>query len=70
MAVSFPCLQQIKSVACGRAHSLIVSEKGLVFAMGDNSMGQLGIPSTLSINQNESLHLIRELAPSSGKCVT
>ena len=36
-------IKQIKMVACGRAHTLIMSGDGELFTFGDNSLGQLGI---------------------------
>ncbi|KAF8785979.1 Protein RCC2 like protein [Argiope bruennichi] len=35
----------IISAACGRAHTLFLSERGIVYATGDNKMGQCGIGS-------------------------
>lgn len=45
--VSFEHLREIKSVACGTAHTLIVSELGQVYAFGDNADGQLGVSSSV-----------------------
>ena len=39
IAIKLDSINMIKSIACGRAHTLIVSEAGLVFALGDNSFG-------------------------------
>ena len=36
----------IKQVACGQMHTLAVTNKGLVFAWGDNTKGQLGLGSS------------------------
>ena len=36
-------IKQIRMVACGRAHTLIVSSENELFTFGDNSLGQLGI---------------------------
>ena len=33
----------IKQVACGQMHTLAVTDKGFVFAWGDNMTGQLGL---------------------------
>ena len=33
----------IVSIACGRGHTLFLSDKGVVFACGENKMGQLGL---------------------------
>ena len=47
VAVSLSLVGRIKSIACGKAHTLLVSEHGsAVFAMGDNTYGQLGFPTT------------------------
>ena len=46
-AVRLPQLNCIKSVACGRAHTLLLSGSSQVFAMGDNSLGQLGVDSAM-----------------------
>jgi len=35
---------QVKQVACGEAHSLILTTTNQVFALGENSHGQLGLP--------------------------
>ncbi|EKX52989.1 hypothetical protein GUITHDRAFT_56483, partial [Guillardia theta CCMP2712] len=37
---------QIKSVAAGDVHSLLLSAGGRIIAFGDNSWGQLGLPET------------------------
>lgn len=39
IAITLSQVSSIKSVACGRSHTLIVNDAGLVFAMGDNSYG-------------------------------
>jgi alpha-tubulin suppressor-like RCC1 family protein len=36
----------IKSISCGRRHSLLLSSKGIIYACGNNECGQLGIPNT------------------------
>ena len=36
-------IKQIKLVACGRAHTLIVSIDNELYSFGDNSLGQLGV---------------------------
>ena len=36
----------IKQVACGQMHTLAVTSKGLVFAWGGNTKGQLGLGSS------------------------
>eukprot|EP00117_Sycon_ciliatum_P024625 scpid45440/ scgid20626/ Protein RCC2; RCC1-like protein TD-60; Telophase disk protein of 60 kDa len=40
-----PGFQKIKvrQAACGRGHTLVLTESGLVFAFGDNKAGQLGL---------------------------
>ena len=44
VAIRLPTsIKKIKSVACGGSHTLILSQSGSVFAMGDNSFGQLGL---------------------------
>lgn len=35
--------QKIISAACGKGHTLFLNDKGVVYAAGDNKMGQLGI---------------------------
>ncbi len=35
--------QKITMVSCGRAHSMVVNEKGQVFAWGAGEGGQLGL---------------------------
>ena len=47
IAIKLRQISKIRSVACGAAHTLIVSELGLLFAMGDNSFGQLGLSNAL-----------------------
>lgn len=39
---------KIKSAATGKGHTLFLSEDGVVYAVGDNKMGQLGIGSQSS----------------------
>ena len=46
-AIMMNLVGKIKSVACGDAHTLIASESGYVFAMGDNTYGQLGMSPDL-----------------------
>ena len=41
--VKLGSVRQLKLVACGRAHTLMVSENGILYSMGDNSYGQLGV---------------------------
>jgi len=36
--------QSVKQVDCGKKHTLLVDESGSLFAAGDNSQKQLGIP--------------------------
>jgi E3 ubiquitin-protein ligase MYCBP2 len=36
-------ITQIKQVACGIAHALIVDQRGLLYSIGSNEYGQLGI---------------------------
>ena len=44
MAISLRGITKITSIACGKAHTLIVTEMaGDVYAMGDNTYGQLGV---------------------------
>jgi alpha-tubulin suppressor-like RCC1 family protein len=42
--VSFDAIKNLLFVACGHAHTIMVSELGQTFAMGDNSKCQLGLP--------------------------
>lgn len=42
--ISLPSKKPIRAVACGRSHSLFLSESGEVFALGNNSFGQCGRP--------------------------
>lgn len=34
---------RVEAAACGGAHTLLLSELGYVYAMGDNAEGQLGL---------------------------
>ena len=40
--IKISSFKTIKQVACGRAHALMIADHDLLFAMGDNSDGQLG----------------------------
>lgn len=37
---------KISEVACGLSHTLVLTQNGHVYAMGDNRKGQLGTDST------------------------
>jgi len=43
LAVQAQELKEVKQVACGVVHTLCVTFAGVVFAMGDNHLGQLGV---------------------------
>ena len=40
----FPNLKNVKFIACGKDHALILLENGEVYGVGDNQYGQLGFP--------------------------
>lgn len=42
--VFIPTKTPIVKVSCGRSHSLLLNETGLVFSLGNNSLGQCGRP--------------------------
>ena len=44
IAIRLDQISRIRVVACGQAHALLVSALGVVFTMGDNTFGQLGVP--------------------------
>ena len=43
VAIKLSKINKIESIACGNAHVLILTDTGSVFALGDNSYGQLGL---------------------------
>ncbi|CAM5165085.1 unnamed protein product [Eretmochelys imbricata] len=59
---------RILQVSCGRAHSLILTDKEGVFSMGNNSYGQCGRKVTEGEIYSES-HLIHRLRKFEGKVV-
>nr|XP_028596458.1 protein RCC2 isoform X3 [Podarcis muralis]XP_028596459.1 protein RCC2 isoform X3 [Podarcis muralis]XP_028596460.1 protein RCC2 isoform X3 [Podarcis muralis] len=42
-AIEVLCSETVVSAACGRNHTLALTESGSVFAFGENKMGQLGL---------------------------
>lgn len=38
--------EKISEIACGDSHTLVITQSGQVYTMGDNSRGQLGISTT------------------------
>lgn len=52
----------VTQVSAGAKHSLVLSEDGKVFAAGDNSFGQLGLP-VFSPNQFERINIIDTADP-------
>ena len=50
MAIKLSQINKIESIACGNAHVLILTEAGSLFAMGDNSFGQLGLSKALKMS--------------------
>ena len=44
--INLRSLGKVKSMACGLSHTVLLAESGLVFTVGDNSFGQLGVPFT------------------------
>ena len=49
IAVNLAPVSSVLSIACGRAHSVIVSKSGQIFAFGDNSKGQLGLHKEMTM---------------------
>lgn len=51
-AVALPAPRvQVRQVACGESHSLVLTVAGSIFAFGDGSHGALGLGSTASTSQ-------------------
>jgi alpha-tubulin suppressor-like RCC1 family protein len=48
----FSYMPRIKEVACGAAHTLILTTHGVVMACGDNSRGQLGLGTSVSLEES------------------
>ena len=44
--------QTVKQLACGQMHTVGVTERGLVFAWGANTKGQIGIGNVENTIQN------------------
>lgn len=44
-------ITQIKQIACGASHALIVDQRGLLYSLGSNEFGQLGI-NNLEVQTN------------------
>lgn len=42
--IFLPTKSPVKKVACGRSHSILFTEAGQVFSLGNNSLGQCGRP--------------------------
>lgn len=42
--IVLPTQSAIRTVSCGRSHSLLLDDSGQVFALGNNSLGQCGRP--------------------------
>ena len=62
IAVTLSQIREIKSVSCGTAHTLVLSDTGFVFAIGDNSYGQLGI-SSAQLSSSRQPFMVKEQAP-------
>ena len=45
-----PPLDKVVAISAGAAHSLVLLENGQVYASGDNTHGQLGIPGIANSN--------------------
>ena len=57
IAVDLAPVSSVLSVACGRAHSVIVSKSGQIFAFGDNSKGQLGLHNEVTMFSYKPVHV-------------
>ena len=51
----------VTKIACGDMHSLFLTDTGLVFSIGDNTYGQLGIGENEKIQQSGEALLIQDL---------
>uniref|UniRef100_A0A8C9A9I2 X-linked retinitis pigmentosa GTPase regulator n=1 Tax=Prolemur simus TaxID=1328070 RepID=A0A8C9A9I2_PROSS len=52
--------QKVRTAACGRNHTLISTEGGIVYAAGGNNEGQLGLGDT---DERDTFHLISFFTP-------
>eukprot|EP00301_Raphidiophrys_heterophryoidea_P026403 c9107_g1_i1.p1 GENE.c9107_g1_i1~~c9107_g1_i1.p1 ORF type:complete len:212 (-),score=44.48 c9107_g1_i1:476-1081(-) len=54
--VTFPADQKVKKIACGKRHTLFLTETGAVYSCGKNDFGQLGI-GKVSENEATPMHV-------------
>ena len=52
--------QKLKQVACGKFHSLFLSETGKVFASGYNKYGQLGVSNSAFMHAEEPIEIFTD----------
>ena len=52
--------ERIKQVACGKFHSLFLTDSGRVFAVGFNKYGQLGVANSLYMHTEEPIEVFTD----------
>ena len=66
IAVNLNKLGRVCQVACGAAHTVFVAETGFIFAMGDNTHGQLGFSASSAPSSSQPM-MVSGISPRPGR---